>query len=339
MTTNGPSDAVRPLFLLSLPRAGSTLVQRILGAHPKISTVAEPWILLPLVYARRSRGIRAEYGHRFASVAISDFAKALDGGPETFDAHLRAFVEGLYRDAAENGATYFLDKTPHYLNIVDDVMRLFPDAKFIFLWRNPLAVLASLVDNFRFKQFEPYAFPNELFRGPAALASAFDANRDRAHAVRFEDLVGGNREEHWRGIFDYLELTWDPEILEQFSATPLRGRFGDPTGIHLYGSISAEPLDKWKQSLRGGVRRIWATRWLQRVGPEPFEIMGYDPECLLFDIQNVGPARVDELALDAVSLAGSAASVLVRKRALRVQDIPPLSITGKLARRRHFRPK
>ena len=40
-----------PLFLFSLPRAGSTLTQRLLAAHPAICSAAEPWILLPLFHA------------------------------------------------------------------------------------------------------------------------------------------------------------------------------------------------------------------------------------------------------------------------------------------------
>jgi hypothetical protein len=39
------------IFLLSLPRSGSTLAQRILAAHEGIATTSEPWILLPYGYA------------------------------------------------------------------------------------------------------------------------------------------------------------------------------------------------------------------------------------------------------------------------------------------------
>jgi Sulfotransferase family len=333
MTDNLPTPAVRPLFLLSLPRAGSTLVQRVLAAHPEISTTAEPWIVLPLVYARRAEGIRAEYSQQLAAFALWDFANALEGGPATFDLRLRTFVQDLYADAAEEGARYFLDKTPHYLNVADDLLRLFPDARFVFLWRSPVAVLASLLKNFRDGQFEPYAFPGELFRGPSALASAFHANRDRAHAVRFEDLVGENREAHWRGIFDYLELDWDPQVLERFSTLELRGRFGDPTGRAIYSDLSAEPLEKWKENLRGPIRQAWVKRWLRRMGRAPLEIMGYDLDRLIVDVQTAGPARVYEVGIDALALLESSASGLFRKRVLEVQDFPPLSLLTKLIRR------
>lgn len=43
-----------PLFLLSLPRSGSTLAQRFLAAHDAIARASEPWILLPYLYTLRA---------------------------------------------------------------------------------------------------------------------------------------------------------------------------------------------------------------------------------------------------------------------------------------------
>src|SRR5688500_15750036 len=62
-----------PLFLLSLPRSGSTLAQRILAAHEAIATASEPWILLPYLYTLRERGAYAEYNHRVLVRAVEDF--------------------------------------------------------------------------------------------------------------------------------------------------------------------------------------------------------------------------------------------------------------------------
>ena len=66
--------SVRPVFLLSLPRSGSTLVQRLLASHPEVATAAEPWVMLPHLYARRERGIAAEYTQPIAARAITEAA-------------------------------------------------------------------------------------------------------------------------------------------------------------------------------------------------------------------------------------------------------------------------
>ena len=42
-------NQVKPVFIFSLPRSGSTLLQRVLTGHSEISSFAEPHFLLPLV--------------------------------------------------------------------------------------------------------------------------------------------------------------------------------------------------------------------------------------------------------------------------------------------------
>jgi len=132
--------SVKPLFLLSMPRSGSTLAQRVLAAHPEVATAAEPWVLLPHLYASRERGIAAEYTQPIAARAIAEFAQSLPRGEQDYREAIHDMALDLYTRAAGEGATYFLDKTPRYHYVVDDLLQIFPDAKFVFLWRNPLAV-------------------------------------------------------------------------------------------------------------------------------------------------------------------------------------------------------
>ena len=118
--------SVTPIFLLSLPRSGSTLVQRVLAAHPQVATAAEPWVLLPHLYATRERGIAAEYTQPIAARAIAEFLRSLPNGERDYREALHDFVIDLYTRASSEGATYFLDKTPRYHYIVDDLLETFP---------------------------------------------------------------------------------------------------------------------------------------------------------------------------------------------------------------------
>jgi Sulfotransferase family len=321
MSSTDGKPSIRPLFLMSLPRSGSTLAQRVLGAHPQIATASEPWILLPLVYARRENGVRAEYCHMVAAQAIQDFAEARNGGTAAFEDRLRDFVEGVYEDAAGSGASYFLDKTPHYHLIADELLRLFPSAKFLFLWRNPLAVLASFLESFRLNRFEPYLYRPEFTRGQSLLTKAFDENRDRAHAARFEDLLGPDSERHWRGVFEYLELPWDPNVLHGFAEVNLQGRAGDLVGPRRYRTLSQEPLEKWRDSLRGPIRQAWTAQLIDEMAPS-LQIMGYDPDALVRDLRAAGPAPAGAVARDAVWLTRSAMQRFVTRSAIRMPDMP-----------------
>ena len=227
---------MRPLFLLSLPRSGSTLLQRILGSHDAVATSPEPWLLLPQVYALRESGAFAEYGQVPASRAIREFAGRLPGGDDAYLDALRAFAMDLYGTAAHAGALYFLDKTPRYHFIADDLFRIFPEGRFVFLWRNPLSVVSSIVDTWSGGRWKLERWHADLFEGPPNLVRALGAHRDRCFALRFEDLVASPGRV-LPGLFAYLDLTFDPAVLEGFSSVRWQARMGDPTGTARYDEL------------------------------------------------------------------------------------------------------
>ena len=47
------------IFIISQPRSGSTLLQRVLAGHPDVATSAETWLMLHPVYESRKRGLSA----------------------------------------------------------------------------------------------------------------------------------------------------------------------------------------------------------------------------------------------------------------------------------------
>ena len=63
------------IFLISQPRAGSTLLQRMLHEHSKIATVGEPWFLLPALKDdfELKVGRKANYDKKLANLAIKEF--------------------------------------------------------------------------------------------------------------------------------------------------------------------------------------------------------------------------------------------------------------------------
>ena len=100
---------VRPIFLFSLPRSGSTLLQRMLATHAEIATATEPWFLLPYLYTLRENGAYAEYGHSTMVAAIRDLCDDLPNGRADYLAQVRQLALGLYENLTST-ETYFLDR-------------------------------------------------------------------------------------------------------------------------------------------------------------------------------------------------------------------------------------
>lgn len=302
--------AIKPIFLFSISRSGSTLVQRIIAAHEGVATASEPWLLLPHAYTLRRGGVDAEYVQRLMVDAIEDFCEGLPGGSREYADEMRSFILRLYERSAGDGATHFLDKTPPYCLVAEEIMRLFPEGKFVFLWRNPLSVVASLIETWG--PWYPTFMSSDLFIGLPRLVAAFEANRSRVHAARFEDLSGGE-EDRWRALMDYLEIGFEPDALTGFARVELAGRMGDPTGRKRYSALSAEPQQKWKGALANPLRREWCRRYLRFLGSERLTSMGYDLERLTAEL-DAQPRSLDSVVPDLWQVVKDVAKEPIRVR-------------------------
>jgi hypothetical protein len=304
--------AIEPIFIFSISRSGSTLVQRIIAGHEGVATVSEPWLLLPFLYTLRRQGIIAEYVQPLSVAAIEDFCEELPGGRDEYLAELRDLVLRLYEKAAEPGSRYFLDKTPPYHLIAGEIIKLFPEGKFIFLWRNPLSVISSIMETWQGGDWYPTMFRGDLFSGLPHLIDAYQAASARSYSVRFEDLVKGD-EAHWARLMNYLGIDFDPETLRSFSTVELKGRMGDPTGTKSYTALNRDTNVKWKGTFGNPLRKAYCRRYLRFLGSERLAVMGYSADQLLTEL-DAQPGGTASLLPDIRHLIGDVAKEPVRVR-------------------------
>jgi hypothetical protein len=292
-------SAPTPLFLLSLPRSGSTLLQRILAAHPEVATAAEPWVLLPPLYARRTVGVRAEYSHRDLAMAVTGLVEAMPGGEADYHRAVAAFAAAVYGALSTDGTRYFLDKTPRYHLVCEELAAAFPTARFLLLWRDPLAVVASMVETWHRGKWYLHDHRIDLFEGVDRLCRLAGRDDIDLHAVDYEALVS-DPERVAADICGWLGLEPSAGLLAGAAAVgttaadddvPGAGavpRLGDRVGTTAYDGVSTEPLEKWRTTLASPVRRSWCRRWIDWIGPERLELMGYDPEELHRRLRGLG---------------------------------------------------
>lgn len=285
------TEALTPIFLISLPRSGSTLLQKILTTSPKIHTVSEPWVLLPLAFMCQPHGSLSTYGHSYYFEAFTDFVNTLAHGQDDFETALRDFVLSLYlRTAPKKGAHYFLDKTPRYYLIVPFLARVFPDAKFIFLFRNPLEVLASILTTWMQDRLFLYRHDVDLFQGPHALSQAYDNMADRAEAIQYSDLVT-SPEQAVRKICVYLDIPFDSNMIMSYKCVRLKGQMGDQKIVNEEESITPRSLGKWRSILNTRYRKVFAKRYVQTLGNDTLRHFGVSVESLQSEIASISEIR------------------------------------------------
>ncbi len=134
------------VFVISPPRAGSTLLQRMMAAHSEIFTHPEPHLITPIAHLGVYQNVdKAPYDHINAAEATKAFIEGLPGGEQDYLDALRAYTDTLYgRMLSTSESSYFLDKTPANALVLPFLQRLYPDAKYVVLTRHPLAVFRLL---------------------------------------------------------------------------------------------------------------------------------------------------------------------------------------------------
>lgn len=282
------SNGQNLIFLISQPRAGSTLLQKILGAHPEIHTLSEPWIALHPLFALRSQGSSANYSHALAHAATSDFLAHIPGGEDTYYEAVRFLLNHLYNAAlAPSGKPLFLDKTPRYYFIIDELRRVFPAARFVFLIRNPLAVFSSILEAWIHKPHfgHQYAFRcdlmHDLFTAPELLARAIASPAPHSAVLHYESLVQSPASAV-ANLCQQLQLPVHPEIVD-YGATGENERwnFGDQGTVYSEHRPIPSRAERWQRVLPAnpGWHRL-AHSYLQSLGPHRTALLGYNFDTL-----------------------------------------------------------
>ena len=249
------SSMDRLVFLIGAPRSGSTLLARMLGSHSAIFAPAEPHLMPPLAHLGfHERVDQAPYDPVITQQGLRSFVALLPGGESDWLAALRRATDHLYERAlAPSGRRLFLDKTPAYALVLDFLVKLHPDARYIVLTRHPLAVWYSHVESFFDGDAAAAHARNPLLeRYVPAIARFLRERPVPLHHVRYEALVT-EPEPALRAICAYLGVDFEPGMIEYGSAeeaAPRAGRgLGDPVTVNRESRPTTRSVGKWAEAL------------------------------------------------------------------------------------------
>jgi hypothetical protein len=265
------------IFLISQPRSGSTLLQVLLAGSSDIATSSEPWIALHPVFAMRKHGLQSVYNAEIANSALADFLKQIGAGKDFFNKQVGTYLDSFYRKAiAKQDKIYFLDKTPRYYHIVDDLAQIFPAAKFIILFRNPLSVLHSIIKTWVKEDFASIVnFIEDLWIAPLNLIHFVKEHPEKSVRVKYEDLVS-DPPSVLKDICRFIGIEFTNNMLAYGKRVDPSWNLGDKAVLHKEASPVPNSINRWKQGFDTPESASFAISYLESLGPDVVSELGYD---------------------------------------------------------------
>ncbi len=226
-----PSDL--PIFVLGMPRSGTTLTEQIIASHPLVFGAGELPDLLALA-ARPREGVDG-YPQSLVGFRRED----MSGLGERYVAGLRA------RNAE---AARITDKMPANFNCLGLIHLMLPNAKIVHVKRNPVdTCLSGFTKLFNKSQHHSYDLA-EIGRYYKNYATIMEHWRKVLPAgsfyeVQYEDLVADN-ENQARALLDYCGLEWNDACLD-FHKTERNIRTASVTQVRQ--PIYTSSVDRWRK--------------------------------------------------------------------------------------------
>ncbi|MBQ4853155.1 sulfotransferase [Rhodanobacter sp. B2A1Ga4] len=231
------SPSPDPIFIVGLPRAGSTLIEQILSSHSQVEGTMELPEITSITRLLRLQGDADEAMPYHGALAALD-AGALRALGERYLAHTR-----IQRKTA---APLFIDKMPNNFMHIGLIQLMLPNAKIIDARRHPLACgFSAFKQHFARGQGFSYDLTDigRYYRDYVALMAHFDAVLPgRIHRVVYERMVD-DTEGEVRRLLEYCGLPFEASCLQFFrNPRPVRTASSEQVRQPIY----REGVDHWR---------------------------------------------------------------------------------------------
>ncbi len=201
-----------PIFVVGMPRSGSTLLEQILASHPLVEGTMELPTLPAIVLDLAGRREQAEFRYLDSVAALSrDELRALGA---RYLAGARAY--------RKTDAPYFIDKMPNNCLHAGLIQLILPNAKIIDARRHPLGCCFSgFKQQFARGQNFSYGLTDigRYYHDYVQLMAHFDAVRPgKVHRVYYEQMIE-NTEVEVRRLLEYCGLPFEESCLRFYENT------------------------------------------------------------------------------------------------------------------------
>jgi Tfp pilus assembly protein PilF len=227
-----------PIFVVGMPRTGTTLVDRILSSHPEVGSAGELQAM-PLAVKR----LAGTQSRTIIDPATVEASGAIDP---------RALGD-LYLDQARHhrpdGTARFIDKLPANFLYIGHIARALPHARIVCLRRNPMDTVWSNYKNLFASQSAYYAYSYDLMdtaryyaRFDRLMRMWEDLFPGRILQLSYEQLVA-KQESQTRRLLAHCGLEWDAACL---SFHENRAAVATPSAAQVRRPLNADAVGKWR---------------------------------------------------------------------------------------------
>jgi hypothetical protein len=281
---SGATTSERPIIILGCPRSGTTLLTTMLHAHPRIAIPPETRFLLGMYQHRARYGdLSAEQNRRKLATAITgrrathfrdlhvDADKVVERiveGPPTLGSAFAAVWEEF---AAARDKPRWGEKRPAYCLWTGALQRLFPDAQFVGIVRDPRSCVASLLKTTWWKGGFERALTAWVRADWYMRRFARTAAADTYFQLQYEELVV-DQQVHLERLCTFLGEEFDESMLDHTEAAadivPKRAAHH----VLAHGEVDPSRIEAWRAVLTpeqvGLIERVCRRR-MQHYGYAP----------------------------------------------------------------------
>ena len=204
------------IFVGGVPRSGTTLLRVMLDAHPDVRCGEETRIIPRLLFMKARWFADARERDRLNSAGVSE---------NVVDDALAAFLLEVIAKHGEP-ARRLCNKDPLALKSIDYLSRVFPNAKFVMMYRDGRAVANSIVTRkVRIQGVNVDSFASALEFWNRAGTTMNDLCRKKptvCYPLRYEDLVIYPKREMIR-LLEFLDVRWNDTVLHHEKSIGQRG--------------------------------------------------------------------------------------------------------------------
>ena len=229
-------------LLTGFPRSGTTLLEQVLDSHPGVVSSDEREAFARDIFP----AMWMSPATRSPTIAALDAvpAKRLTAQRERYLAYMAAALNQVIGDRVH------LDKNPPFTLLIPAMFRLFPEIKLLVALRDPRDVVLSC-----FMQYLPLNTNSVCYLTleRAAERYAFDMAAWRRFReilppcwleIRYEETVA-NLEQEARRTLDFLELPWNPEVLNYRERLKSKA-VASPTYEAVSKPLYASSIGRWR---------------------------------------------------------------------------------------------